>query len=161
MTARNDELSPALQLLKNDHDRVRSLAERFEASPTSLERRVLAHQIFIELDVHALVEERLLYPALATKGGEAARQLVDEAIQEHRQVKNEIALLKTVALGDAGFGAGVQAVIAAVEHHAAEEEAEMFPLAEAALSGELEELATRMEALKQELLSAKSQPLAA
>ena len=151
----------ALQVLKEDHDRVRSLAEHFTVSGASLERRAIAQQIFLELEVHAVLEERHLYPALAGSDDEKAGQLVEEARQEHRQVKVKIATLKTLALGDHAFAAGVQEVIEAVEHHATEEESELFPRATEALSEQLEDLALQIEASNHELRAHKSPALAA
>jgi hemerythrin superfamily protein len=57
----------ALEILKADHETVRSLFRRH--SSASLEEQTsLAKQIFNELDMHSTVEEELFYPALSEQG---------------------------------------------------------------------------------------------
>jgi hemerythrin superfamily protein len=153
------QLSPSLEMLRDDHDRVRALGRRFAAANHPYERRAIAQEIFIELEIHALIEERLIYPLLAQRASTA--DLVTEAVHEHREVKNRVALAKIVAVGDADFTVSVQEILAAVEHHATEEEQEMFPHAQAALGEKLDALRPEMEALERILSQPKSKRLAA
>ncbi len=55
--------SDALQLLKQDHQRVSRLFENCIAAPPR-GRSSLAQQIFHELELHSALEEELFYPAL-------------------------------------------------------------------------------------------------
>jgi hypothetical protein len=67
------------------------------ASP---EKRSLAHEMFLALEAHATIEEKVFYPAVAKALGREGERLVAEAIEEHKEVKNVMAALKTEALGD-------------------------------------------------------------
>jgi len=146
----------ATRLLAQDHDAVREVKRRYGTPDLpSTEKRILAHEAFLALDVHASIEEKIFYPAVARAlRGEGAR-LVAEAVQEHRDVKNAIAALRTLALGDRAFDERFMAMLADVEHHADEEEREMFPRAEAALGDDLTALGSRLVMLKTTLLRAK------
>jgi hemerythrin superfamily protein len=151
----------ATALLMADHARVRELVQQFqEAGASSSEKRVIAHQVFAELEIHAAIEEKLFYPAVAAASGEASA-LVAEAIEEHRKVKNQVAELKTLALGDREFHERFTAIVEEVDHHATEEEDEMFPKAEELIGADLGHLSARMQAMQAELRATKSSLTAA
>jgi hemerythrin superfamily protein len=57
----------AIELLKKDHRKVEELFEQFLQGSTG-GKHDLAQQIFKELEVHAIVEEELFYPALQEQG---------------------------------------------------------------------------------------------
>jgi hemerythrin superfamily protein len=57
----------ALELLKADHENVLALLSR-HASASPQEQMPLARQIFNALDIHAVVEEEIFYPALREQG---------------------------------------------------------------------------------------------
>jgi len=56
--------NPAAAILKDDHDRVKDLFDRFEAAKTRAAKRKIVRQALTELKVHAAVEEELFYPAV-------------------------------------------------------------------------------------------------
>ena len=152
----------ATALLSADHETVRQLRTRYEAQGmTSPEKRLVAHEIFRDLDIHASIEEKMFYPAVAKALGSEGRNLVAEAIEEHTRVKNAIAMLRTLALPDRAFDERLLAMLDDVDHHATEEEREMFPRAEDALGADNDALGARMTMLKDTLLTAKIQAGAA
>lgn len=57
----------ALQMLKQDHEKVAELFDRFTEGSTA-EKRQVAQQIFKELEIHSILEEELFYPALQNQG---------------------------------------------------------------------------------------------
>ena len=57
----------ALQMLKQDHDKVSELFVQFSEGDAG-NKRQLAHQIFKELEIHSTLEEELFYPALQNQG---------------------------------------------------------------------------------------------
>ncbi|HET6675087.1 MAG TPA: hemerythrin domain-containing protein [Nitrospiraceae bacterium] len=57
----------ALQMLKQDHDKVSELFVQFIEGDAGNKRQV-AHQIFKELEIHSTLEEELFYPALQNQG---------------------------------------------------------------------------------------------
>ncbi len=146
----------ATELLAQDHEDVREMKRRYEAPElASTEKRILAHEVFLALEIHASIEEKIFYPAVASALGREGERLVTEAVQEHKDVKNAIAALRTLALGQPAFDEQFLAMLADVEHHAEAEEREMFPRAEAALGDELSALGSRLQMLETTLLRAK------
>ena len=119
----------ALQVLRADHEVVRDLFELFKKAKESgdtAQLKSLQTQIFRELEVHTSLEEEVFYPE-AKEVGEEAQELVAEGVEEHHVVKvlmDEIAHLQP---DDEAFVAKMTVLIENVEHHAEEEEEELFP----------------------------------
>jgi hemerythrin-like domain-containing protein len=149
----NDQQYPtdAIALLKADHQRVRDLFSQYEAADNVESKRSLADQVFTELDMHAQLEENVFYPAVNEETDEGP-ELVKESLSEHEMVKNLIQELRGMAHDTDEFDAKFQELMDNVEHHVAEEEAAMFPLAEQELSEDLDEMMAEMQELKADLL---------
>jgi hemerythrin superfamily protein len=155
----------AIELLKKDHRTVESLFESFEKAKEkeqdSSKREIFA-SIKEELDAHARVEEEVFYPAF----DQAARddddkELVLEAGEEHKQVKTLLAELEGLDPDDETFDAKMKVLKDNVEHHVKEEEGEMFPHAQKQLgSEELDELGSRISALKESIQQQPAAPAA-
>ncbi len=135
----------ALALLKQDHDDVKALFKRFDATSTDKQRRPIATQICDALRLHAEVEEDIFYPAM--RAAIAETDLVDEAEVEHQSVKYLISQIEDENLSSEMFRANVTVLKEYVEHHVTEEEQEMFPKAKAA-KVDLAELGKAMMAAK-------------
>ena len=121
--------NPVLTMLKADHKKVKALfAEYQEATPRK--QRDIAQTTIQELEIHAELEEELIYPAIrkATKDD----TLMNEATEEHHLVHVLIAELKEREAGDATFKAKFTVLGELVKHHVKEEESEMFPKAQKA-----------------------------
>jgi hemerythrin superfamily protein len=142
----------AIALLKEDHQKVLGLLESLEKA-TGARRTKLLGQIEQELTVHTTIEEEIFYPAWR----EAARKKDDqtmyyEAVEEHGVVKT---FLPNAGEGENNEDLKAKAKVLKelVEHHADEEEKEMFPRARQTMErDELRELGERMEARKRELM---------
>lgn len=145
----------AFDILKEDHKRVSSLFEKLE--PTT-ERAVktreeLFAKLKMELDVHAQIEETILYPVL--KEIEKTRDITLEGIEEHRLVKQLLAELENAPVDTEQWTAKLTVLKENVEHHVEEEEGEMFKSARSALSKEeVEQLTARIEAEKKKQMAA-------
>jgi len=59
----NPRRTDAVQMLKADHQQVKSLFTRFRTAPAE-EQALIAKQLFTELEIHTTLEEELFYPAL-------------------------------------------------------------------------------------------------
>jgi hemerythrin superfamily protein len=143
----------ALDLLIADHNRVRGLVTRFNAAKDADDTATmvdLAHRLFDELTVHTTIEEEIFYPAVHGASEDTAAT-VDEGIQEHHVVKLLMEELAQVEAGSAEWTAKVTVLIENVEHHADEEEKDLFPPLRRPLAEELEALGTQLEARKAEL----------
>ncbi len=145
----------AFTLLKADHKKVAGLLEKIDSTTERgvKTREDLFTQLKTELDVHAHIEETILYPALEEI--EVTHDITLEAIEEHRLVKQLLTELEKMDKGDEQWTARFTVLKENVEHHVEEEEGEMFPKARKALSEtEAEELGTRLEAAKNQELKA-------
>ena len=144
----------ALSLLTADHNRVRGLFARFQAAEEgqdSAQMAELAEKIITELEVHATIEEEIFYPAVK-EAGEELKDTVDEGVEEHHVADTLIAEVKGLTPDDDAWAAKMKVLIENVEHHAEEEEREMFPETRKAFDkGALEDLGMRLEARKAEL----------
>ena len=80
------------------------------------------------------------------------KKVVRESFEEHKIVKTLLAELAEMEPRDEQYDAKVTVLQESVEHHADEEERELFPAAEKLFDEEkLDELGRRMAAMKQEL----------
>ena len=144
----------ALTLLTADHNRVRGLFARFKAAHEADDHETaakLAVEIFTELDVHTTIEETVFYPAIDGVNDEV-HELVVESLEEHKVAKDLMEEARGLSPEDEHWAAKLAVLIENVEHHAEEEETEMWPQLRKNLSGDmLEDLAEQLEAKKQEL----------
>ncbi|HEY8527044.1 MAG TPA: hemerythrin domain-containing protein [Acidimicrobiales bacterium] len=141
-------------LLTADHDRVRGLFAKFQAAHESDDVQTMQQvvgKITTELKVHTTIEEEIFYPEVR-RGGDEIEELVAEGAEEHHVVDVLMDELPGLEPGGEEWTAKVQVMIENVEHHAEEEEKEMFPLVRQAFDTEARsQLAERLEARKAEL----------
>jgi hemerythrin-like domain-containing protein len=144
----------ALMLLTADHNRIRGLLHRFNAAHEHgdvAQVGTLAERIVRELEVHTKIEEEIFYPA-ARAASEQLEEIVAEGIEEHHVVDHLITELGGLPSGADQWVAKMLVMIENVEHHAGEEEKEMFPQARSALDADtLADLAERLESRKAQL----------
>jgi len=141
----------AIKLLTDDHDAVRELFQQFRNATESDDeqrQKELQRQIFDELETHTRIEEDIFYPAVKELGVEDLTETVDEGIQEHHVVK--VLMREITDLRDHDvFVAKMTVLIENVEHHAEEEEEEIFPeLREQMGQDRLEQLGDELAAAK-------------
>lgn len=135
----------AIDLLKEDHDKVEKLFEQFKANEDG-DNVELARKITEELEAHTHIEEVIFYPRLIEEGDDELKSIVEEGIEEHRQVKMFLKEMRNLSDGSDKLNAKLKVVVEDVEHHVKEEEDEMFPQVEALFDkAVLEELGTAME----------------
>ena len=142
----------AIDLLIADHNRVRGLFKRFnEAKEAENESAMgdLAGKIFEELDVHTTIEEEIFYPSVRDTSEEIT-ELVDEGLQEHHVVKILMKEIAEVPPAAEEWVAKMAVLIENVEHHAKEEETDMFPPLRSACGGD------RLDALGDDLEDRKA-----
>lgn len=141
----------ALDLLIADHNQVRGLFSRFQEAMERDETdaaAVLATRIAEELEVHTAIEEEIFYPTVHDLDGETG-EAVDEGIEEHHVVDRLLAEIKTLDPSSDQWRAKTTVLIENVEHHADEEETELFPHVRGLMSAtDLETLGERLEAAK-------------
>ena len=139
----------AFAALRADHRKVADLFSQAEAAPTEKQQQRLFEQISEELETHTHIEETVLYPALQQY--EKLKDLVLEALEEHKQVKTLIREIERLSDGSEKFEAKLKVMKENVEHHVEEEENELFPKAQQLLShDELTQIEEDMEAAKKQ-----------
>jgi hemerythrin superfamily protein len=113
----------AVELLEEDHQKVKDLFEKFEKAKDESEKDEIADQVDLELRIHSMIEEEILYPAVQAVDSE----IVAESFEEHGVVEELLNELATMELGDEQFDAKFKVMKENVEHHIEEEEGTMFP----------------------------------
>jgi hemerythrin-like domain-containing protein len=145
----------AIALLKNDHEKVRGLFAQLEKSAMRGGPKVekLVTQIESELKIHTTIEEEIFYPAFRDAvRSKDDKEMYYEAQEEHHVVKLVIPDVEGSQKSGPEFAAKAKVLKELVEHHADEEEKEMFKSARKAISrSDLQELGDRMAARKKEL----------
>lgn len=144
----------ALRLLIDDHDKVRALFRQFESAQERNDTSMMnstAAEVIAELKVHTQIEEQVFYPAVQAEGGDELDEIVREGVEEHHVVDMLIEEIEDLDASDETFAAKMTVLIENVEHHAEEEENEMFPKTSATLGTDrLETLGARLEEAKRQ-----------
>jgi hemerythrin superfamily protein len=148
----------AIELLKTDHQKIKGLLSEladttYRASKT---RSTLLEQIALELQVHTAIEEEIFYPAFRQAGEKHEdEKMFFEAMEEHRAAgKLVLPDLQATDVETDQFGGRAKVLKELVEHHANEEERDMFPRARELLGVDtLKDLGERMQARKEELMA--------
>jgi hemerythrin superfamily protein len=112
----------APDVLRADHRRLRSLFRAYArcADPEFREKTELFLEIERALTIHSEIEEAFFYPAVAGKRANEARE-------EHEIVKTLLTELSALAAENPAFDAKIKVLGETFEHHARDEERELFP----------------------------------
>jgi len=125
--------------------KVESTTERASKTRTDLFQKIKT-----ELEAHTKVEETLFYPRLET--AEETRKLTLEAYEEHKLAKDLLAEIGALPVESETWTAKMKVLIENVEHHAEEEESDLFPAAKKVLDGdETEEMANQATTVKRDM----------
>lgn len=141
----------ALQLLRDDHRRVKELFRQFDAADDASTRKAIADQAIAELMVHAQIEEEVFYPAMQRVG---LTDQVAHAEEEHHAaetIMNEIVDLDT---RDGTLHGRFSALVDSVREHIDEEESQLFPRAAELGMDRLERIGDELTALKERIMKA-------
>jgi hemerythrin superfamily protein len=120
----------AIALLKDDHRTVEKLFSRYQGlSPRAVKgAQDVVQRVVKELSIHAAIEEQVLYPAVRSELPDG-KQLAQEAIREHQEVKERLARIEKLDPADQRdeLDREMETLIRDVKHHVKEEESDMFP----------------------------------
>jgi hemerythrin superfamily protein len=141
----------AIALLKSDHAHVKELLSKLQSDRNSKES--LLKEIENEVKVHTQVEEEIFYPAFRDSiPSEADMHLYFEAVEEHHVVDLVLDEIGHMDTDSVKFDAKAKVLKDLIEHHASEEEKQMFPKARKTLgTDELRNLGEQIENRKQAL----------
>ena len=138
-----------ITLLSEDHRRVEELFKQFEETGD----HNVAVQIFLELSIHAKVEEETLYGLYSAKVDNAGAA---EARAEHQEAKDLILALEGMEPGSDQFMSTMAQLKESVYHNVDEEEHKIFPQILEALPETAEILGAEMEARRAEVVGQTS-----
>ncbi|MGZ8499179.1 MAG: hemerythrin domain-containing protein [Candidatus Binatia bacterium] len=139
----------ALELLKQDHQKVKELFEQAEEADGD-DQQDIFEQIKTELETHARIEETVFYPAVQEH--EELKDMVLESLEEHKQIKTLLREMDNLASDSEKFEPKLKLLMENVEHHAEEEEeGKMFPkLRQIMGKQKLDQIGADLEAAKGE-----------
>ena len=122
--------NPVFEMLEQDHSKVKAMFDEFESAKDARTKQRIMKQTLLELEVHAKLEESLIYPAIRKKID--ADDIMDEALEEHHVAHTLINELKRGAGKNGRNDAKFTVLGESIKHHVKEEEGTMFPQAEKA-----------------------------
>jgi hemerythrin-like domain-containing protein len=131
----------ATDLLVQQHKKAKTLFKKLENGRG--DASALLTELANDLAAHMAIEHELFYPAVI----QLDEHMVEESFEEHSL--GELALKRLLGTdpSDPGFRAKVTAVRELIEHHADEEEEELFPKVEKAIDDDvLKQLGKEMKA---------------
>ncbi|MGH7857818.1 MAG: hemerythrin domain-containing protein [Candidatus Binatia bacterium] len=141
----------AVEKLRADHRKVKKLFEDFASATTEAKKQSIAQTLFKELEVHALVEQEIFYPAVRAESDAEGEEVVHEALRQHESIASLIEELKSLEVGSSGFEEQFGQLRDEVDEHVEIEENEMFPGAQHDLGQELDTLGEVIDRRKEEL----------
>lgn len=145
----------ATQLIRRDHKKVEGLFNKFEQAKKPDAKKRVCDQALQELDIHAKLEEEIFYPAVKKHVGD--EELVEEAKEEHQQVKEMMRELRKMNVEGEDFDEKFSELVEAVQHHVEEEEGEMLPKVEES-DMDLSEIGEQMTERREELMQQMEKP---
>jgi hemerythrin superfamily protein len=148
--SRTKTSADALDMLKQDHDRVEKSFKDFEKMDRQDAEacRRLINEVCEELTVHSTLEEEIFYPAV--REAIEDEDLMNEAAVEHETAHMLIDQLENMGPDDPNYFATFTVLGEYVRHHIKEEQGEMFPAARKA-GLDLQALGERMRARREEI----------
>jgi hemerythrin-like domain-containing protein len=137
----------AIELLTTDHAEVEQMFRQIESLPDGAARNDLIAGVVRELSVHAAIEEQVLYPVMRKQLPDGDT-LVQEAIDEHQQVKETLAAIER-AESASERDPHLVSLIGNVRHHVDEEETELLPKLRASVTAsEIREMGSKLASAK-------------
>ncbi len=161
MTIRNNDImqhknlvqpADAIEMLKADHRRVHKLFQHYEATHEPAMKHRIAMALFVALELHTQLEDRVFYPAFAEATNRAGQALVATSLEDHEQIEVCLEELRGLEVDSAAFEAQFHALRLTVEQHMYNEERQLFPQTEVALAEQLVDLRDEMQDIKEQLL---------
>ena len=123
--------------LKADHDRHRDLLDRIDQTHgDSDDRRTLFESFRVEVTAHAASEEMSLYATMLARPD--LRDEAQHSVAEHKEIEDFLTELYEMDFASTGWLTRFRTMKERYLHHIDEEEDEMFPHADKALSAATE-----------------------
>ena len=144
----------AIDLLKEDHARVKKLFKAFEKAKEGDHEAIedIITTACTELKVHSKIEEEIFYPAVRAQAEGESEDVLNEAEIEHEAADDLIAKLHELEADDPMYCAYFSVLAEYVRHHIREEEHDLFPRV-AKMKLDLQKLGEDMRLRREELFA--------
>ncbi|HWC11915.1 MAG TPA: hemerythrin domain-containing protein [Acidimicrobiales bacterium] len=140
------------RFLLQDHARINRAFDAYSKAPTNLQSALAA---CAELEVHATIEEELVYPILRD---EIDADAADHGEEEHAEFKELMAAVQDLEPGDPDLPVLMEQLMRTVAEHVEEEETQVIPRLQAHLGGRVWDVGREAFGLRQELLGEEDRP---
>jgi len=140
----------ALQLLRDDHRKVKDLFRQFGEAEDGSTRKAIADEAVAELMIHAQLEEEVFYPAMRREG---MTELVYHSEEEHHAAEMIMDDLMGTDARGTQLQARFQVLVDMVTEHITEEESQMFPRAAELGMARLERIGELIQEKREALLT--------
>jgi len=140
----------ALQLLRDDHRRVKDLFRQFNEAEDGATRKAIVGEAIAELMIHAQLEEEVFYPAMAREG---LTEIVNHSEAEHYAAEAIMEELIGIDARGTQLQTRFQVLAELVTEHITEEESKLFPRAAELGLERLDNLGGKLEELRNKLTS--------
>ncbi|AQH05215.1 cation-binding protein (plasmid) [Burkholderia sp. KK1] len=135
--------SPSITtMIRMDHTHVMAAFHRYHVDTSWWRKRAIVELACTALEIHAQLEEEIFYPALSE--AMAGDERLTKSKPEHDEMREDIAMLRSMGPEDAAYDARFMQLMRKVMHHVADEETVLLPTAERTLASQLGELGRRM-----------------
>ncbi len=141
-----------IRFLIQDHARINRAFDAYSKAPTNLQSALTA---CAELEVHATIEEELVYPILRD---EVDADAADHGEEEHAEFKELIAAVQDMEPGDEDLPVLMEQLIRLVAEHVEEEETTILPRLQSHLGPRVWDVGREAFGLRQELLGEGDRP---
>ena len=150
--------SDAIEMLLEDHKRAQKLIRDFQQADRADDDTLceLVETACVELQIHALLEEEIFYPAVRARladTDQAHQNLLNEAEVEHEAANELITKLQELEPDDPMYCAYFSVLAEYVKHHIREEEKALFPAVRKMQSLDLAQLGKDMRVRREELFA--------
>lgn len=140
--------SSVAKMIRADHTHVLAVFHRFRSDVAPRTKQALVDTVCVALDIHAQLEEEILYPAMASVDS----PLVEKSVPEHAEMKRLMSEVRAMDPSHAAFDETFMQLMRTVIHHVADEETILLPEAERLLADRLNELGTQMAKRRRQLM---------
>jgi hemerythrin superfamily protein len=141
--------SPSIaKIIRTDHTHVLAVFHRYKNDAAPRTKQALVDTVCLALDIHAQLEEEILYPAMSALDS----PLVQKSVPEHDEMRLLMANLRTMEPTNPAFDETFLDLMRTVIHHVADEETLLLPELERLLADRLSELGTQMVKRRRQLM---------
>lgn len=152
-----------VELLKDDHARIRSLFDEYERAGEDAAKRGIVDQILMQLEVHAAIEEEIYYPAVKDAADEEMKGEVEHGEEEHVEGEKLMADVRRSLSSLSNMDEKVRKLRDTMLHHIEEEESKLLPASERLIPKDRrmllgDEMAGRKAELAEEVVKEEGKP---